>query len=298
LVVGIVFVRRQFTLADPMLDLRLFRIPAFSASLVVNVLAVFVAIGYFLFVAQYLQLVLGLTPLQAGFWSTPSAVAFIAGSNLAPAIGRRVRPAFVIGAGLGLAAAGLAVLTQAGGTNGLATVVTASIIISLGLAPVFGLTTELAVGSAPPQRAGAASGIAETASELGGALGISILGSIGIALYRSSMAAGLPEGVPPAAAEIARDTLGAAVEVAKQLPAELGSPLLEVASGAFIQGMQAAAAISAVVALAAAVLAVAMLRGVGAGAEPEGQPDLKTEGMVAGRAGGEPVLSAAGQEKW
>ena len=86
------FVRRQFRLADPMIDLRLFRIPAFSAALAVNFLTIFVAVGYFLFVAQYLQLVLGLTPLEAGLWSVPSAIGFIVGSNLAPA-DRAARPA-------------------------------------------------------------------------------------------------------------------------------------------------------------------------------------------------------------
>ena len=210
LVVGALFVRRQFTLADPMIDLRLFRIPAFSAALAVNVLAIFVAVGYFLFVAQYLQLVLGLSPLEAGLWSVPSAIGFIVGSNLAPRIVRTVRPAYLMAASLAIAAAGLGVLTQVGGSDGLAIVVLASIVISLGLAPVFGLTTELIVGSAPPERAGAASGISETGAEFGGALGISILGSIGVAIYRGDIARALPSDIPAAAAAAARDTLGAA----------------------------------------------------------------------------------------
>ena len=98
--------------------------------------------------------------------------------------------------GLTMAAVGLAVLTQVGGDDGLAIVVGSSLIISLGMAPVFGLTTELIVGSAPPERAGAASGISETGAELGGALGISILGSIGIAIYRGGVAEALPAGIP------------------------------------------------------------------------------------------------------
>lgn len=298
LLVGLFFVRRQLTLADPMIDLRLFRIPAFSASLVVNVLAVFVAFGYFLFVAQYLQLVLGLPPLQAGFWSVPSAIGFIVSSNLVPRFARQVRPAFVIGTGLGLAAVGLGVLTQAGGAGGLATVVTASVIVSLGIAPVFGLTTELVVGSAPAERAGAASGIAETASELGGALGISILGSIGVALYRTRMAAALPVELPPEAAAIARDTLGAAVDIARYLPAELGRPLLELASGAFVQGMQVAAAISAVVALFAALLTLVMLRNVRTSAETTPHLEQPPTGIAAGGPGVEPALvPAAAPEK-
>ena len=262
LVVGALFVRRQFTLADPMVDLRLFRIPSFSAALAVNVLAIFVAVGYFLFVAQYLQLVIGLSPLEAGLWSVPSAIGFIVGSNLAPRIVRSVRPAYLMAAGLALAAAGLGVLTQVGGSDGLAIVVLASIVISLGLAPVFGLTTELIVGSAPPERAGAASGISETGAELGGALGISILGSIGVAIYRGDVARALPGDMPAVAVEAARDTLGAALGVAAELPASIGATVVTVARDAFVQGMQVAATISAVVAVGVAILTLLALRDV------------------------------------
>ena len=177
---GITFVRRQRRLEDPMLDLGLFRIATFRAALTINFLTVLVATGYFLFVAQYLQLVLGLSPLQAGLWSVPSAVAFIVASNAAARIVRVVRPAYLMGAGLAVAGVGLVILSQVGGSNGLAVVVIGSVVISLGLAPVFGLTTEMIVGSAPPERAGAASGISETGLELGGALGISLLGSLGV----------------------------------------------------------------------------------------------------------------------
>ncbi len=269
LVAGALFVRRQMTLADPVIDLRLFRIPAFSAALTVNFLSIFVAVGYFLFVAQYLQLVLALSPLEAGLWSVPSAVAFVIGSNAAPRIVRRVRAAYVMGAGLGLAAVGLAVLTQVAGPDGLAVVVLGSVIISLGLAPVFSLTTELIVGSAPPERAGAASGISETASELGGALGLSILGSIGVAIYRGGVADGLPAGIPAEAAASARDTLGGAVAVAQQLPGELGTAVIGVARDAFVQGMQVASTISALLAVGLAILAVVMLRNVGSGEDRE-----------------------------
>ena len=205
LVVGLLFARRQLTLADPMIDLRLFQSTAFNASLATNLLGIFIAVGYFLFVAQYLQLVLGLSPLEAGLWSLPSAVGFIVGSNLAPRILRRVRPAPVIGVGLAMAAVGLAVLTQVGGSHDadLAILAGASLVVSLGLAPVFTATTDLIVSSAPPERAGAASGISETGSELGGALGIAILGSIGVAVYRGALADTLPADLPAQAAAAA-----------------------------------------------------------------------------------------------
>jgi MFS transporter, DHA2 family, multidrug resistance protein len=279
LAVGVVFVRRQFGLADPMIDPRLFKVPAFSAALATNLVGIFIAVGYFLFVAQYLQLVLGLSPLQAGLWSLPSAAGFIVGSNLAPQILRRVRPAYVIGGGLAMAAVGLGVLTRVGGSADLAILVAASAIVSLGLAPVFTATTNLIVGSAPPERAGAASGISETGSELGGALGIAILGSIGVAIYRGGLADALPAGVPAQAAAAARDTLGGAAAVARQLPADAGAALLAASREAFTTGLQVTAGISAVVAVGIAVLATVMLREVPptAGAEPAEQPAAAVE---------------------
>jgi DHA2 family multidrug resistance protein-like MFS transporter len=272
LAIGVLWVRRQRRLTDPMIDIGLFRIRAFNAALAVNFLAIFVAVGYFLFVAQYLQLVVGLSPLEAGLWSLPSALGFIVGSQLAPRIVQRVRPAYLIGGGLAVAAVGLAVLTQVGTSGDLVALVAASVIISLGLAPVFGLTTEMIVGSAPPERAGAASGISETGAELGGALGIAILGSIGVAIYRGNLA-DLPAAVPTDAAASARDTLGSAVAVAGQLPDRLGATVLEAAREAFVQGMQLSSAIAAIIAVGLALMAMIVLRDVRSGSGPEAAAD-------------------------
>jgi MFS transporter, DHA2 family, multidrug resistance protein len=281
LTAGAAFVRRQVTLANPLIDLRLFKIRAFNASLATNLVGIFIAVGYFLFVAQYLQLVLGLSPLEAGLWSLPSAGGFIVGSNLAPRILRRVRPAYVIGAGLALAAIGLAVLTQVGGSADadLAILASASLVVSLGLAPVFAATTDLIVGSAPPERAGAASGISETGAELGGALGIAILGSIGLAVYRAQLADALPAGVSSQDAAAAEDTLGGAVGVAAQLPTEIGTALLASARDAFTTGLQVTAALSAAVATGLAVLATLMLRDVRSASQaaPEERPAIAAE---------------------
>jgi len=134
--------------------------------------------------------------------------------------------------------------------------------VDLGLAPVFTATTDLIVSSAPPERAGAASGISETSTELGGALGIAILGSIGVAIYRNGLARTLPAGIPGHAAAAARDTLGGAVGVAHQLPAEAGAALLAAARQAFTTGLHVTVGISAAVAAGIAVLAAVLLRGV------------------------------------
>ena len=265
--IGVVFVRRQRTLADPPIDLRLFRVPAFSASLAAFTLSIFVVAGIFLFIAQYLQLVLGLSPLVAGLWTVPSSGGLIAGSLLAPMIVRRVRPAFVMAGGLALSAVGFGLLTQVNPASGLAVLVIASVVLTLGVAPVGTLATDVIVGSAPPERAGAASGISETGAEFGGALGIAILGSIGTAVYCSQVADAVPADVPPDAAEAARDTLGGAVAAADGLPGQLGTQLLDAAREAFAQGLQLSSIMSVALVLGMATLVLVLLRHIRAGGE-------------------------------
>jgi MFS transporter, DHA2 family, multidrug resistance protein len=276
LVVGVVFVRRQHRLADPLLDLRLFRSPTFSASLTTNLLSFFVGFGALLFIAQYLQLVLGLSPLAAGLWMLPSSGGFILGSMLTPALARRVRPAFAMAAGMVLAAIGLGLFTQLDSAAGLAVLVTGSVVFSLALAPVDTLATDLAVGAAPPERAGAASALSETSAEFGGALGIAILGVIGTSIYRSQMTDALPAGIPPGTAAAARDTLGGAVAAAAQLPGQLGQALLLAARQAFTQGLHLAFTISAAAAIGVAILAVVLLRRLRPSSEPEARLDPDT----------------------
>jgi DHA2 family multidrug resistance protein-like MFS transporter len=285
LAVGLAFVRRQGRMANPLIDLRLFKVPAFSGSLVTFTLAIFAMFGSFMFIAQYLQLVLGLTPLEAGLWTLPQSVGFVVGSMLAPQIVRRVQPAFVMGGGLLLAAIGLGMLTQIEAGSGLPILVTASIVMSLGLAPVFTLGTDLIIGSAPPERAGAASGISETSAEFGGALGIAVLGSIGVAVYRSDVIDAVPAEVPAAAADAARDTLGGAVAVAGQLPEQLGGALVDAAHVAFTNGFHLTAAIGAVISLAIAAMATRILRNArpGGGVEEDTATEAETP-VVAGAA--------------
>jgi MFS transporter, DHA2 family, multidrug resistance protein len=170
---------------------------------------------------------------------------------------RRARPASIVAAGLALAAMGLAAMTQVDAGSGLALLVVSSVVTDLGLALVVTLSTDLIVGSAPPERAGAASAISETGAELGGALGIAILGSIGTAVYRSEIAHAVPADASAQAAAAARDTLGGAVAVADQLP----SSVLQAATEAFTQGLQIAAGTTAAVVAAVAIVAAVLLRG-------------------------------------
>jgi MFS transporter, DHA2 family, multidrug resistance protein len=260
---GSLFVRRQHTLIDPLIDPYLFRIPAFSASLATNLIGLFAGYGAFLFIAQYLQLVRDLSPLQAGLWTVPSSIALIVGSMLAPALVQRLRPGYVMAGGLLIGAIGFGVLAQVNGSSDLPTLVTGSIIMFFGIAPAFTLATDLIVGTAPQERAGAASAISETSAELGGALGIAVLGSIGAAVYRSTVMGNIPSAVPLRMAGAARDTLGGALALAQRLPHGVGAELVAGARASFVRGLQITSMIGVGVTLATAVVAAIVLRKVG-----------------------------------
>ncbi|RST86955.1 MFS transporter [Aquibium carbonis] len=257
--VALAFLWRQRRMADPLVDLSLFSSAAFSASLAVNMLGFFAAFGIFLLTAQYLQLVLGLSPFMAGIFSAPSALGFIAGSMLAPALLARARPAFVMASGYALAAAGFLVIALSAETQSLALIILGYVLLSLGLGPVFTLATDLIIGTVPPERAGSAAGLAETSSELGGALGIAVLGSVVTAIYRRTIS--VPDGIAPDVAERARDTIGGAVAEALVL-GDAGEGLTVAARSAYAQAFEFAALLGAGGLLAAAVAAAILLRTV------------------------------------
>jgi DHA2 family multidrug resistance protein-like MFS transporter len=260
LVVGVLFVRRQLNLPDPLLDLRLFRIREFTASLTLYGVTILVLFGGFFLLPQYLQLVRGLSPLKAGLWTIPWSLAFIVGSALTPPLSRRTRPALLMAGGLLLSGVGYVMLMQLTPTTGFAMFALATFIFSFASAPVFTLTNDVIIGSAPPERAGAASGISETCAEFGGALGIAVFGSIGVIIYRGFLADALPAGLPPDVLREATATLGGAVAVAAQLPPDVGDAVVDVARTAFLRGLRICMIISGVGSVALAILAAMTFR--------------------------------------
>jgi len=250
LAAGAIFFRRQRRLAEPLVDVELFRQPAFGISLATNTLTLFMTFGTFLYIAQYLQQVQGLSALSAGLCTLPSAAGFIAGSMLAPQLVKRFPPAHVVTGSLLLAATGLTILTQLQATSHLGWVIASSVLLALGSAPAVTLATDLVVSSAPPDRAGAASALSETSGEFGGALGIAILGTLGGAVYRFRMQ---QLGDTPDAGATG-DTLSGALAAAKLLPSRAAASLLEHARAAFLEGMHLAALVAAIVAMASPAL--------------------------------------------
>jgi len=252
---GLLFVRRQFRLADPLLDLGLFRIRAFTASLALYGFTILIGFGGFFLLPQYLQLVRGLSPLVAGLWGLPWALAFVAGSAITPPLARRMKPALLMAGGLVFTAIGYALLTLLTPETGLVTYALITFGIGVGSSPVFILTNDVIIGSAPPERAGAASGISETCAEFGGAMGIAVFGSLSVVIYRAMLGDSLPPGLPADVVSATTATLGGAVAAASHLPAESSAAVVDAARQAFLRGLQICSTVSAVGTLALAVLA-------------------------------------------
>ena len=255
IVLGAIFIRRQRRLAEPLIDLGLFRVPGFGVSVATYLLATLVTFGSYVAVGQYLQLVLGLRPLAAGLWLLPWSASYVAGSFLAPILARRIRPALVMAGGLVFAAAGFIVASRVAGL-GVGAIIAASTFYSLAMSPVFTLGIDAIVAAAPPARAGAAAALSETSSELGGALGIAVFGSIGTAIYRGSLAGSAAFAAAPVAARrVALDTLGGAVAAAAQVPSDASAVrLLDAARFAFSHGVQVTLVICAALSLVTAVV--------------------------------------------
>ncbi|MDX3907829.1 MAG: MFS transporter [Pigmentiphaga sp.] len=258
--VGLAFVRRQRHLAYPLLDMSLFLRPAFGAAIATYALSCLAMFGIYVFITQYLQLVLGLNPLQAGLVTVPWALGFVLGSLFAPRLARRASPRVIFVGGLLAAAAGFALLVLADRPYGLEAVVAGMIVVSLGMAPVITIGNEMIITAAPPERAGSASAISETCAELSAALGIAVLGSIGTLFYRTGLSAAMPEGIPEPAASAAMATLGGAVTAAQALPGAAGEAMLSAARAAFVGALQFMSVTGAILVVGAALAAARILR--------------------------------------
>ncbi|WP_078969765.1 MFS transporter [Streptomyces natalensis] len=292
LLAGAAFVRRQRTARHPMLDLELLRHRGFSLSVLMNLLAMFAVVGCAVFFTQYLQSVRGMRPLEAALWNLLPTLAVGGTAAAGAALARRMDRGYVIALGFVIAACGFFWLSWLEPHSALWFVLVASSVYASGLVMVMSLGNELALGVAPPERAGSASAVLESGTELGGALGMALLGSLGSAVYRGDMDGALPAGLPSGAADAVHETLAGAVAVAGHLPGRAGRALLTSARAAFTDGLQSAVLAAAGVMVCAAVLAVALLRGVRMGtAEPEGGD---REGAERGAEREAPVTDPAG----
>lgn len=254
LALGVVFARRQRRLTTPLIDLTLFRSRAFSTAAVAMLLAMFVAGGTYLYVTQYLQLAQGQSPMAAGLWLLPAALGLIVTSMAAPALAGRFAPAHIVAGGLLISIVGHLMLATVGPETGLWVAVVGFSLTYAGGGPLIALGTDLIVGSSPPEKAGSAAAVSETATELGMALGVAVLGALGTFIYRTQLA-GSPVGGEAGGA----DTFAGTVEAAGRLPGTEAGELVAAGTQAFTSSLSTIGLVSAVL---SAVMAVAIVLGL------------------------------------
>jgi DHA2 family multidrug resistance protein-like MFS transporter len=250
LVAGALFLRRQLRIDNPLLDLSLFRNAPFAGSVLANFLAVFSLVGFLFFVSQHLQLVLGLDPLAAGLLLLPGAVLSVLAGLAAAYVVRRVPPRLVIVAGILLSAGGFGMIVLLRENLSAGVIMVAFGILSVGVGAAETISNDTILSSVPPDKAGAAAGVSETAYELGAVLGTAVLGAILAASYRAAVV--LPDGLGSGAATQAGETLGGALGVAGELPGAQAAALTESAKAAFDSGVGVTSIIAVVLMLVAA----------------------------------------------
>jgi DHA2 family multidrug resistance protein-like MFS transporter len=256
---GVLFVRRQNRLETPMLDMALFRRWSFTGSVLVNLLSVIGLVGFLYFVAQHLQLVLGLSPMDAGLALVPGlAMMIVAGIGVVP-ISKRVAPRIVVPAALAFSVIGYVLVAVTAGSGSLPLLIVAFVSLGMGIGAAETVSNELILASAPSSKAGAASAVSETAYELGAVLGTTIMGGILAAFYSANLL--LPAGLPAAAADAARETLAGAVAASHGLDETVGQALRDAAAHAFDAGVGVTALIGAALIVVAAVIAALTLGG-------------------------------------
>ncbi|WP_407566558.1 MFS transporter [Streptomyces sp. 184] len=209
------FVRRSLHRPDPMLDLRLFRRPPFTAGIAAALASMFALGALLLLVAQWLQLVDGRTPLQAGVALTPAAIAMCVASPLAPALAARIGARTVLSGGLALAGVGFLVIYLAPSPIGYPWMAAALVLLGGGGSSL-AVASGIIMAGTPQEKAGNAAALEETSYELGSVLGVAVLGSIAAAAYRSHLGEGVLSALPPAQAHDARESLAGAMEVAER----------------------------------------------------------------------------------
>ncbi|MFF8644678.1 MFS transporter [Streptomyces sp. NPDC015345] len=260
------FVRRQLTLDAPLLDMRLFRNRGFSGAVLADLLTVLGLSGLVFFLSQFLQLVQGRRPFEAGLAELPAAVGAVAAGLVAGVVARRFSVRIVVAGGLAAVGLSLAALTGLSQSTGYPLLGASLLVVGIGAGFSFTVTADVILSSVPKEQAGAASAVSETAYELGAALGIALLGSIVTGVYRDFTA---PPGTPPAVASASHESLGGAVESVADLPPHQADALLAAAQTAFVDGLRLAATAGAAVLLATAVAAWFLLKGQKLAETPE-----------------------------
>ncbi len=238
----------------PMLDLKLFRDRRFSVASGGMTLTFFAMFGTFFLVAQYFQMVLGYSPLESGLLQLPMAAVMMAIAPQMPKMVARFGAHRAVPVGLGLIAVGMAVFSQVQTDSSLVLIYVSILPLAAGMAITMTPLTTLIMASVPLGKAGVGSAMNDTTRELGGALGVAVLGSVVTSQYTGSLGPALT-GLSAQAQAMADSGLAGALRVASELPGSAGESLAAAAKQSFVDGLSMAAFVATIVVIAAAVAA-------------------------------------------
>lgn len=261
------FVARQLRMEVPTLNVRLFRIRAFTGAVVTDLLSIFSLVGAMFALTQFLQLVVGLSVLKSAMWMLPQAAVSATAGFIAVSLVKRFPTSRIVAIGVLIAAGGFATLLMLNGDTEPWMIAVSLCLVGLGASVGLTLTNDLIMSSVSPEQSGQAAAISETAYELGTAFGTAILGSLLLGFYRSGLTDAAPAGLPGDVLESAKETLATALLYAQDLPGELGTALSVAATEAFTDALAWTGGIAAVILVAVSVFAGMMLRGVSAQAD-------------------------------
>ncbi len=254
------FVVWELTCSHPMLDVRFFRNRRFTAANIAVTLTFFAMFGQAFIGTQYMQTVLGFSALEAGLRGLPMAVVMVSVAPMAPRIVERVGTKLVVGVGLVLVAAGLGVISTVPVADGYPRMLEGMLVMGLGMGLVMAPATESIMGSLPPSKAGVGSAMNDTTRQMGGALGVAIIGSVFASVFRPGVTDQLASaGLSGEQLAQARDSIGGALQVAAQLPAEAGQVVAGIAKAQFVDGMSTALVVGILAVLSAAAVVFAFL---------------------------------------
>jgi EmrB/QacA subfamily drug resistance transporter len=270
------FVFAELRARHPMMDVRLFENRRFTAASFGTALVFFSLFGSLFFLTQYLQFVLGYGALEVGIRLVPVAAALIVAAPLSARLTERFGTKIVVTGGLTLVTIGLLVLATASTASGYGLVVSSLVILGFGMGSTMAPATEAIMGALPRERAGVGSAVSTTVRQVGGVLGVAVLGSLLSSVYGARIADSL-RGLPAAVSNAASDSVGAAAQVAARIGGAPGEALVSSAHSAFIHAMDVSLVAGAAVSLLGAVIALLFLPA--RAAEPQAEADQDRPGI-------------------
>ena len=244
----------------PLLDVNLFRNMRFTAASLAITLGFFALFGFIFLVTQYLQLVKGYSAFQAGVRTLPFALAMVVAAVSSPKVVQRMGTKLVVATGLALMAGGFAIAATNDASTPYSVIMTAMILMGFGLGSAAAPATESILASVPREKAGVGSAVNDTTREMGGTLGVAVLGSIMASVYGGQILdalSGMP--LPAGLRAAAGDSFAAALQIAGDVGGTAGQGIALAAQDAFVHAFQIGSVVTGAVALVGAAIALLFL---------------------------------------